>query len=232
MQVKDVFLFLPGEAHTVVMATADERGRPDTCAADVMDCDETGLYFLTARGKNFYSRLKRGGYVSLTGIKGDSTMTRAAASVSGEVREESAETLKRLPDKNPYMYEIYPTEKSRSALAAFKLYKGRCEWFDLSKKPIERFDMAFGGGETSGGYFVTDKCRACGKSPKSARKTAWTSAKKPSSGKTTVCAAATARRSALTARWKGEIYESDGETRLSHQLSSGGKPRIQKRRRS
>lgn len=163
MRVKDVFLFLLGEAHTVVMATADERDRPVTCAADVMDCDETGLCFLTARGKNFYSRLKRGGYVSLTGIKGDSTMTRAAASVSGEVREESAETLKRLLDKNLYMYEIYPTEKSRSALAAFKLYKGRCEWFDLSKKPIERFDMAFGGGETSGGYFVTDKCRACGK---------------------------------------------------------------------
>ena len=114
MQVKGVFLFLLGEAHTVVMATADERGRPVTCAADVMDCDETGLYFLTARGKNFYSRLKRGGYVSLTGIKGDSTMTRAAASVSGEVMEESAETLKGCRTKTPICTKFIP-RKSREA---------------------------------------------------------------------------------------------------------------------
>ena len=36
------------------------------------------------------------------------------------------------------MAEIYPTEKSREALTVFRLYEASGEWFDLSKKPIER----------------------------------------------------------------------------------------------
>ena len=66
--------------------------------------------------------------------------------------------------KNPYMYEIYPKEKYRSALTAFCFYEGSGEWFDLSKKPIERFSFSFGGvfcGKS--GYFITDKCVSCGK---------------------------------------------------------------------
>lgn len=34
--------------------------------------------------------------------------------------------------------EIYPKVESMSALTVFQLYKGSGEWFDLSKKPIER----------------------------------------------------------------------------------------------
>lgn len=52
-----------------------------------MDADEGGLYFLTARGKGFYRRLKATGYLSLTGIKGENTMSRTAISVRGKVRE-------------------------------------------------------------------------------------------------------------------------------------------------
>lgn len=65
-------------------------------------------------------------------------------------------------DKNPYMYEIYPTEESRSAIRVFQLYDGSGEWFDLSKKPIERNNFNFGDAEKIGeGYFVTDKCIGC-----------------------------------------------------------------------
>ena len=39
------------------MATVDENGLPVTCAIDMMDSDENGLYFLTAKGKGFYDRL-------------------------------------------------------------------------------------------------------------------------------------------------------------------------------
>lgn len=162
MDAKDYLSFLVHEIHTTVVATADDDGKPVTCAVDMMDCDEGGLYFLTAKGKSFYGRLKKQGYLSLTGIKGKDTMTSAAVSVRGKVRELGDGKAKKLFDKNPYMYEIYPTEESRSAIRVFQLYEGTGEWFDLSKKPVERAEFQFGGAEeVREGYFVTDKCIGC-----------------------------------------------------------------------
>lgn len=162
MESKDYLSFLVHEVHTAVVATADEDGKPVTCAVDMMDCDESGLYFLTAKGKRFYERLKKQGYLSLTGIKGRDTMTSAAVSVRGKVRELGLGKAKELFDKNPYMYEIYPTEESRGAIRVFQLYEGSGEWFDLSKKPVERAKFSFGGTEEmEEGYFVTDKCIGC-----------------------------------------------------------------------
>lgn len=162
MEAKDYLRFIAREIHTTVVATVDEQGRPVTCAIDIMDSDESSLYFLTAQGKSFYKRLKKQGYIALTGIKGENTMTSAAVSLRGEVRELNTQYTKALFDKNPYMYEIYPTEESRSAIRVFQLYEGTGEWFDLSKKPVERAKFSFGGAEEiEEGYFVTDKCIGC-----------------------------------------------------------------------
>lgn len=62
--------YLEKEIHSVTMATVDDSGLPVTCAIDIMDSDEKGLYFLTAKGKGLYTRLKKNGYVALTGMKG------------------------------------------------------------------------------------------------------------------------------------------------------------------
>ncbi len=146
------------------MATTSENGKPVTCAIDIMDYDENGLYFLTAKGKNFYARLKNSPHIALTGLQGESTMKRIAVSVLGEVRECDKQRLLRLLEKNPYMYEIYPTEASRESLVAFVIFRGSCEWFDLTKKPIERFAFSFGETTvTDNGYIITDKCIGCGK---------------------------------------------------------------------
>ena len=156
--------YLTEEIHSVVMATVDENGLPVTCAIDIMDYDENGLYFLTARGKNFYARLKRDGYVSLTGTKGTDTLSCVAISVRGKVEEVGSDYLNRLFEKNSYMSEIYPTKKSRTALTVFRIYDGCGEWFDLSKKPIERASFSFGKGiKTIDGYCITDKCIGCKK---------------------------------------------------------------------
>lgn len=79
--------YLVEEIHTTVMATTDANDLPVTCAIDVMDYDDNGLYFLTAKGKNFYDRLKRNGYVALTGMKGKDTMSCVAVSLRGKVKE-------------------------------------------------------------------------------------------------------------------------------------------------
>ena len=118
---------------------------------------------MTARGKNFYDRLNEHGYLSLMGMKGDDTMHSVSASVFGYVREIGTERLKTLLQKNPYMYEIYPTEESQKALTVFQIYKGSGEIFDLSKKPIECYRFTFGDvHEVKSGYYITDKCTGCG----------------------------------------------------------------------
>ncbi len=68
-------------------------------------------------------------------------------------------------DKNAYMEEIYPTAESQKALTVFQLYEGCSEWFDLSKKPIERASFTFGGAKPEQEeYYITNAgigCRAC-----------------------------------------------------------------------
>jgi uncharacterized pyridoxamine 5'-phosphate oxidase family protein/NAD-dependent dihydropyrimidine dehydrogenase PreA subunit len=125
--------------------------------------DENGLYFLTAKGKNFYERLKTQGFIALTGLKGADTMSSVAMSLRGKVREIGDSRLPELFAAAPYMNDIYPTVQSRNALTIFQIYEGTGEWFDLSKKPIERADFTFGGAtKQDEGYFITDKCSACG----------------------------------------------------------------------
>lgn len=154
--------YLVEQIHTTVVATVDDAGHPVTAAIDMMDYDESSLYFLTARGKNFYDRLKKRGYLALTGMKGADTMSSVAVSLGGKVRELGPELLPRLFEKNPYMNEIYPDAASRTALTVFQLYEGTGEWFDLSKKPIERAGFTFGAAEQKQeGYFVTDCCIGC-----------------------------------------------------------------------
>ena len=69
MNREQIFDFLLREIHTVVMANTDDDGKPVTCAIDIMDYDSQGIYFLTAKGKKFYERLKKYPFISLTGIK-------------------------------------------------------------------------------------------------------------------------------------------------------------------
>ena len=154
--------YLVEEIHTTVVATVDDEGLPVTAAIDMMDYDEDCLYFLTAKGKGFYDRLKKRGTLALTGMKGTDTMHCAALSIRGKVRELGDELLPKLFEKNSYMNEIYPDAASRRALTVFVIYEGSGEWFDLSKKPIERASFTFGGAEeVQEGYFVTDACIGC-----------------------------------------------------------------------
>ena len=61
MTAKDYLRYISEQIHTTIVATVDDDGLPVTAAIDMMDSDENGLYFLTAKGKRFYDRLvKRG----------------------------------------------------------------------------------------------------------------------------------------------------------------------------
>ncbi|MDY5498570.1 MAG: 4Fe-4S binding protein [Sphaerochaetaceae bacterium] len=163
MTAREYLDYVVREMHTTIVATVDDEGLPATAAIDMMDSDEQGLYFLTAKGKGFYDRLKKRGFLALTAMKGKDTLSSVAVSLRGKVRELGYDRIPDLFEKNPYMHELYPTEAAMKALTVFQVYEGSGEWFDLSKKPIERDSFAFGGAEKQQeGFFISDACTGCG----------------------------------------------------------------------
>ena len=159
METKEYLKYIVEEIHTTIVATVDDEGLPVTAAIDMMDYDNDSLYFLTAKGKGFYDRLTKRQFLALTAMKGEDTMSSVAVSIRGKVRDLGHDKIPELFMKNPYMHQIYPTEESMKALTVFQIYEGTGEWFDLSKKPIERASFNFGKVEIKReGYFVTDNC--------------------------------------------------------------------------
>lgn len=145
--------------HTSIMATVDTKGYPVTCAIDLMDFDEQGIYFLTAKGKGFYERLKHCPIVALSALKG-----KRCISLQGHVKEIGAGRLEGLFAKNPYMNTIYPNAASREALTVFVIDRGQGEYFDLESQPIFRESFQLGN-ETKrfSGYRILDSCVNCGR---------------------------------------------------------------------
>lgn len=162
MKTSDYLSYIVNEIHTTIVATVDDEGLPVTAAIDMMDCDNDSLYFLTAKGKGFYDRLIKRQFLAFTAMKGEDTMSSVAVSIRGKARELGSDKIPELFAKNPYMREIYPTDESMQALTVFQIYEGTGEWFDLSKKPIERASFSFGGAEKKPeGYFITEACIGC-----------------------------------------------------------------------
>lgn len=122
MQTKEYLEYIVDHIHSTVFATVDSQGRPVTCAIDLMDYDENSLYFLTAKGKNFYDRLKANENIAFTAMKGEDTLSCVAVSVQGKAKEIGPDRLPDLFRKNPYMEKIYPDVRSHSALTVFKIY--------------------------------------------------------------------------------------------------------------
>ena len=86
MKTHEILKILQEDIHTTIMATIDENGYPHTCAIDLMLLENNKLYFLTARGKNFYQRLMNNSHIALTGLKGKETMSSIAISLKGKIR--------------------------------------------------------------------------------------------------------------------------------------------------
>ena len=110
MQANDYLQYIVEKIHSTVFATVDGEGRPVTCAIDIMDYDDSGFYFLTAKGKNFYDRLKANENIAFTAMKGEDTLSCVAVSVQGKAKEIGQEKLP-VPQKS-----LYGEDLSRCAL--------------------------------------------------------------------------------------------------------------------
>ncbi len=146
------------DIHSTVVATIGEDGRPVTRVIDIMLYDEAGLYFLTARGKDFYRQLMEQGYVSLSSIK-----DKRSISLRGRVRSIGSDRLDEIFEKNSYMQRIYP-EGTRDALEVFQLYDATGEFFDISDPSnVTRGGIVIGDAVVPAtGFFVGNGCTGCG----------------------------------------------------------------------
>lgn len=158
MEKKECLKILVDEIHSSVIATVNEEGRPNTRVIDVMLEDGESIYFLTAKGKQFYTELMDQGYISLSATK-----DKKAISIKGKILNIGQSKLDEIFEKNTYMQKIYP-EGKRDALEVFRVEEGEMDYFDISDPShIERAHFSIGDQIVpTGGYYVNDKCILCG----------------------------------------------------------------------
>lgn len=173
METKDFLRILKNDIHTTVMATLDWEGHPVTRVIDVMLVDDRTLYFITAKGKEFYRQLMEQKFISVSGAMGGEGMDKKeasihmkAVSIRGTVENIGSWKLEEVFEENPYMKEIYPDAAARRALEVFCITEGSGEFFDLSTKPITREAFFLGTQEAvmhkkENGYWITDRCTGC-----------------------------------------------------------------------
>ncbi len=153
----DYLKILTEDIHSAAIATLDKNGRPITRIIDIMLYDDQGIYFLTAKGKEFYRQLMEQKYISLSAVKDKRSIT-----LRGETENIGSEKLDEIFEKNPYMKGIYPDD-TREALEVFRLYKAAGEFFDISDPTnVTRGNISIGDTkEQSGIYFVKGNCSGC-----------------------------------------------------------------------
>ena len=159
MDVKECFRILR-EIKDVSFATVDREGRPQNRIIDIMLAEEDKLYFVTARGKDFYCELTEQPHIAVCAMTKNYEMIR----VNGDIikMERQKDWIDRIFDLNPVMRDVYPGQ-SRYVLEPFCICRGTVEYFDLSCSPIHRESFAFGGAkQEEKGYFITDVCTGCG----------------------------------------------------------------------
>ena len=157
MTKTDYLKLLVEDIHSTTVATIGSDGHPQTRIIDMMYYDDEGVYFLTAKGKAFYTQLMEQQYVAISATK-----EKVAVSLRGKIKNIGKKNLDIMFEKNPYMKEIYPGD-TREALEVFCLYEAQGEYFDISDPSHIVRDTIVIGDEVAkqSGYFVGEGCIGC-----------------------------------------------------------------------
>lgn len=144
--------------HSVSVATIDSNKKPTIRIIDMMYIEDNCLYFLTARGKNFYQEITKDNYIALSCQKYNKSYV-----LKGYVEKVDKKYLDILFEHNKYMWGTYP-KNTREILEVFRIYRWSGEYFDVTSKPITRLSFNNNMDEIKKGiFFVNDKCINCKK---------------------------------------------------------------------
>lgn len=143
--------------HSCTVATVGDDGHPVTRIIDMMYYDNEGVYFLTARGKEFYRQLMEQKFVAVSATK-----DKMSVSLRGKIINIGHRNLDIMFERNPYMKEIYPGD-TRDVLEVFCVYEAKGEYFDISvPSQIVRDSFVIGKEKTRrSGYYVHEGCIGC-----------------------------------------------------------------------
>lgn len=149
--------YLVNSIHSTIIATIDSNNHPITRVIDMMLYDEEGIYFLTAKGKEFYKQLMDQKYIALSATK-----DKVSISLNGYVKNIGKEKLNNIFEKNTYMQNIYP-EGKRAPLEVFQIYQATGQYFDISNPShIFRDSFAIGTAEEKiPFYIIQNNCTGC-----------------------------------------------------------------------
>lgn len=152
---------------TLSFATVDEKGEPQIRCVSAIHFDEESFYFFTARGKNFCRELLDNGKVQILAHTKFNEMIRVSAKAVPAPDGEQSEKINVIFLEQPYLSNVYPNDTRRIGII-FEIRDMEIEYFNLGVKPIFRESYALGKNKISSkGYFITEKCIACGKCAKS-----------------------------------------------------------------
>lgn len=157
MKKENYLDLLVNNIHSATIATIGMDHHPVTRIIDLMLWDESGVYFLTAKGKAFYTQLMEQKFIALS-----ATVDKQSISLRGKIKNIHSEKLDEIFEKNPYMKGIYPDD-TRDALEVFCIYEAEGEYFDIrTPSHIVRDSFVIGTKiSKENGYFVRDNCIGC-----------------------------------------------------------------------
>lgn len=121
-----------------------------------------GIYFFTARGKDFCRELLADGRVQILGYTKYKEMIRLSAKAEPAPEEEQQRWIDAIFREQPYLANVYPGD-TREIGIVFVIRRAEIEYFNLGVRPIFRETYSMGGQKTARkGYWITDACVGCG----------------------------------------------------------------------
>lgn len=151
----------------LAFATVDRDGAPQVRNISAIHYEPDGIYFFTARGKDFCQELLSDGRVQILGYTRYKEMIRLSAKAEQAAEEEQKIWIDRIFQEQPYLSNVYPGD-TREIGIVFVIRRAQIEYFNLGERPIVRGSYQLGGENTEGGsiskkgYKITEDCISCG----------------------------------------------------------------------
>ena len=142
----------------LAFATVDEDGAPQIRNISAIHYEKDGIYFFTARGKNFCKQLLADGRVQILGYTRYKEMIRMSGRVQCIPEDQQKKWTDVIFKEQPYLENVYPGD-TREIGIIFSLTEAEVEYFNLGVNPIFRETYTLGNYQKqSKGYQITDSC--------------------------------------------------------------------------
>ncbi|MPM38094.1 NAD(P)H-quinone oxidoreductase subunit I, chloroplastic [bioreactor metagenome] len=143
-------------------ATVDAEGNPQIRNISAIHYESDGMYFFTARGKNFCRELLENWKVQILGYTRFKEMIRLSGKAVPAPEEEQKKWMDAIFEEQPYLANVYPG-KTKEIGIIFCIRDMAIEYFNLSLNPIFRETYTIGDKrQAPKGYCITDACIGCG----------------------------------------------------------------------